>query len=94
MRDYKVPATVKLLDLRIAEVKGEITTHRLETRAEFAKIDARFDELRTLSLKTLATVEEQNARNRFALDGYTQVYEKLIEMDSRVERIEKHIFGA
>lgn len=94
MRDDKVPVTVKLLDLRIAEVKGEITTHRLETKAEFAKIDARFDELRTLSIKTLATVEEQNARNRFALDGYTQVYEKLIEMDSRVERIEKHIFGA
>ena len=45
MRDDKVPVTLKLLDLRMAEVKGEVTTHRLETKAEFAKIDARFEQI-------------------------------------------------
>ncbi len=129
MRDDKVPVTLKLLDLRMAEVKGEVTTHRLETKAEFAKIDARFEQidqrftsidqkfdameqkfdgkfntliahmdakfeaLYTLNTKTLAIVEEQNARNRFALDGYTLVYEKQLETDARLARIEKHIFG-
>ena len=122
MRDDKVPVTLKLLDLRMAEVKGEVTTHRLETKAEFAKIDARFEQidqrftsidqkfdgkfntliahmdakfeaLYTLNTKTLAFVEEQNARNRFALDGYTLVYEKQLETDARLARIEKHIFG-
>lgn len=112
MRDDKVPVTLKLLDLRIAEVKGEITTHRLETKAEFSKVasqldaidkrfdeaqahfDAKFEALFTLNAKTLAIVEEQNARNRFALDGYTLVYEKQLETDARLARIEKHIFGA
>ena len=129
MRDDKVPVTLKLLDLRMAEVKGEVTTHRLETKAEFAKIDARFEQidqrftsidqkfdameqkfdgkfntliahmdakfeaLYTLNTKTLAIVEEQNACNRFALDGYTLVYEKQLETDARLARIEKHIFG-
>ncbi len=151
MRDDKVPVTLKLLDLRTAEVKGQITTHRLETKAEFAKVevrfieishrfdaadkrfddmdkrfngmdakfdafeqrfdafeqkidakfdahavkfDAKFESLITLNMKTLAIVEEQNARNKFALDGYTLVYEKMIETDARLARIEKYIFGA
>jgi hypothetical protein len=126
MRDDKVPITLKLLDLRMDEVKGEITTHRLETKAEFTKIDtqfdqidrkfdakfneamrafsARFDEMMNFSnakfeamqtaiTRNQAIIEEQNARNRFALDGYTQVYEKQLETDARLARIEKHIFG-
>ena len=155
MRDDKVPVSLKLLDLRIAEVKGEITTHRLETKAEFAKIDSRFDQIdrkfdaidqrfatidqqfatidqrfdavdqkidgkfneamktfnarfdemmnfsnakfeamQTAITRNQAIIEEQNARNRFALDGYTLVYEKQLETDARLARIEKHIFGA
>ena len=141
MRDDKVPVSLKLLDLRIAEVKGEITTHRLETKAEFAKIDTRFDQIdrkfdaidqrfdamdqkidgkfneamrtfnarfdemmnfsnakfeamHTAITRNQAIIEEQNARNRFALDGYTLVYEKQLETDARLARIEKHIFGA
>jgi hypothetical protein len=116
MRDEKVPVSLKLLNAKMAEVKGEVTTHRLETKAEFTKIDARFNAMEqrfdgkintltahidakfealfTLNAKTLAIVEEQNARNRFALDGYTLVYEKQLETDARLARIEKHIFGA
>lgn len=123
LNDAKVPVSLKLLDLKMNEFRSEMTTYRLETKAEFTQVRADINqgrmefshlkaevksdiaallhEIRVINAamqakidKVLAIVEEQNTRNRYAMDGYTIVYEKLQETDARLERIEKHLFGA
>ncbi len=160
MTDEKVPVSLKLLEHKSKEIRSEITTHRVETKSDFAEVKAEIAALRTQSDarfekmlrdaeanraasdakfkamfedmraqskvefeemraelnirfdkqlydfkiissvtqekidKTYAIVEEQNTRNRYAMDGYTIVYEKLQETDARLGRIEKHLFGS
>jgi chromosome segregation ATPase len=59
--------------------------------ARFASIETRLEKIETKIVQVKVTVEEQNDRNKAALDGYITVYEKLIEHDGRFQRIEKHI---
>jgi hypothetical protein len=113
-KDRELPLTKRFLDLKIQEVRGNITTLRLETKAGFTKIDAafkqvdarfmqidarfesqdaKFETLDTKITKMLVLLEDQNDRNRAVLDSYTTVYEKLIENESRLEKVEEHSFG-
>lgn len=68
--DKDLPVTKRLLDLKIQEVKSDITSLRLETKAGFEAVQGKLTQMMIL-------LEEQYDRNRIALDGYTTVYEKL-----------------
>lgn len=120
-KDSELPVTKRFLDLRIQEVKGDITSLSLETTAGFTKMDTRFKEqdakfemldskitklvarfqeqdakfetLDTKMTKMLVLLEDQNDRNRVVLDSYTTVYEKLIETNTRLDKIEVRVFG-
>jgi hypothetical protein len=100
-KEGELPVTKRFLDLRIQEVKGDITSLRMETTAGFTKMDARFKEqnakfesLDSKITKMLVLLEDQNDRNRVVLDSYTTVYEKLIETNARLDKIEVRVFGA
>lgn len=95
-----IPVTKRLLDLTKQELKGEMSTLqldtkalRLEMKAGFAKVDTKFEALQTQLTRMLVMMEEQNDRNRVVMDGYTIVYEKLQEHDCRFDSIERHILG-
>lgn len=100
-KDGEIAVTKRFLDLRIQEVKGDISSLRLETRAGFTKIDARFlaqearfESMDTKLTKIMVILEDQNDRNRAVLDAYTTVYEKLIETNTRVDKVEERVFGS
>lgn len=57
------------------------------------RMEARFAALDTKITKMLILFEEQNDRNRIVLDAYTTVYEKFMENDRRLDKVESHIFG-
>lgn len=81
-----VLVNVRLLDLAKQELKSEITSLRLETKAGFADVNTKLTQM-------MALMEEQNVRNKVVLDGYTQIYDKMEITDSRVEAIESDLFG-
>jgi hypothetical protein len=90
-RDIKFEATLKERDVKFEAMLAESTS----------RLEKQINEIRIISAKTqekvdktYAIVEEQNSRNRYAMDGYTIVYEKLQETDARLGRIEKHLFGS
>ncbi len=107
-RDRELPVTKRLLDLTKQELKSEMSSIRLEMRAGFKEIDARFtsidarfleqdskfDAIQAQLTKMMVLLEDQNDRNRTVLDAYTTVYEKFVDTDSRVEKIEVRVFGA
>nr|MBY0384405.1 hypothetical protein [bacterium] len=110
-KDRELPVTKRLLDLKIQEFKGDITSLRLEMKADFTKVDgkieslrsqmnvgfqeqdAKFEALDTKITKMMVLLEDQNDRNRATLDANTHVYEKIVENDSRVEKLEERVFG-
>jgi hypothetical protein len=74
------------------ELKSEITSFRLEVSGRFKEVDARFDKVDSSFLKVLAEVhriglmvEEQNARNKFVLDGYTSLSDRLDKVEKKIE---------
>jgi hypothetical protein len=80
----QIPVTAKMLQKTRAELKSDITTLRLETRAGFKKVDARFDTLEAMISGLQASIhrmqvlfEEQNARNVYVLDGYASLDARL-----------------
>lgn len=128
-RDAELPVTKRLLDLTKQELKGDISTLRLEMKAEFAKLDARFssidarfdsqdarfssidarfdsqdarfasidhrfEEISTQLKKMTVILEEQNDRNRAALDGYAAVYGKHFLLEDRIIKLEQRTFGS
>lgn len=102
-----IPVSMRLLNLVKQELKSDNATLRLDVKAgfasvqtqfaqidaRFATVDAQFAEIRNQLTKMMVVLEEQNHRNNVALEGYTIVYEKLMESDTRFQKIEKHCFG-
>jgi hypothetical protein len=98
--DRDLPVTKRLLDLRIQEVKGDVTSLHLEMKAGFTKIDARFHEqdakfeaLDTKMTKMMILMEDQNDRNLGAHDKNALIYQRLVDNDSRFEKLEEQVFG-
>lgn len=85
--------TMRLLNLVKQEVKSEITSLKLETKAGFLQMDSKLETLQSQMTKMMVILEEQNSRNKVALDGYSIVDEKLQESGERLRKIEKHMFG-
>ncbi len=93
LMDKDLPVTKRLLDLKVQEVKGEITSLRLEVKAGFTKVDSKFEEIKVQITKMMVLLEEQSDRNRVALDGYATVYEKFNDTEDRLEKLEVRTFG-
>lgn len=86
LSDKDILVTKRFLDLKIQEVKSDITSLRLETKVGLEVVQGQMT-------KMMVLLEEQNDRNRVALDGYAAVYEKFIDSDNRLEKLEEHAFG-
>jgi len=89
-----VPVALRHLELVKQELKSDITTSRLETKSGFTKMEADISQVKSAVFQMQALLEEQNSRNRVALDGYATVYEKQISIEERVGKLEKRVFGA
>lgn len=53
------------------------------------RIDGRFDRLQADIHRIALLVEDQNARNKFVLDGYASIYDRQEKLESRVKLLEK-----
>ena len=87
-----VPATQAMIYELREEMKNSMSSLESKMEARFNKIDGRFNEVDSNIKKVVAelhrvalVVEEQNARNKYVLDGYTS-------LNDRVERLEKKVF--
>lgn len=68
-KDVKIlKADVKILKADVAHLKTDVSCLRTEFKADFHEIKS---ELHRVAL----LVEEQNACNKFVMDGYAQIYE-------------------
>jgi ABC-type phosphate transport system auxiliary subunit len=85
VRVSQVPATAQMLSEMEDRLSHKIDSklHKIDSR--FHKVDAQFADVKSdlASIKSelhrvALVVEDQNARNKFVLDGYAQLYE-LIE---------------
>lgn len=102
---HKIDARFASIDARFNKMEArfsEIDARFNQMEARFSEIDARFNAIESKIDKVLAEVhrmavlmEEQNARNRFALEGYDQLYKRQdrleIEVDRRLKNIEELI---
>ncbi|MBY0385959.1 hypothetical protein K2X05_12440 [bacterium] len=73
------------LDLVRKELKSSITSLRLEMKAgfkaidaRFTGIDARFETLENKMTQMLILMEEQKEKNKFVLDGYMKSFKNLL----------------
>ena len=85
-KDRDLPVTKRLLDLTKQELKGDITSLRLEMKAGFS-------EIKTEMTKMMIMMEDQNDRNRSTIDSNALIYQKLVDHDARFEKIEEQVFG-
>jgi uncharacterized protein YqgV (UPF0045/DUF77 family) len=95
-----VPVTLRHLELVKQELKSDIASVRLDTsslrlemKAGFTKMEADVSQVKSAVFQMQALLEEQNSRNRVALDGYTVVYEKQKSTEDRLKKLEKKVFG-
>jgi chromosome segregation ATPase len=98
-RSADIPVTKAMLDEAREELKHQITSVKLELNAKIEALDAKIgtvdSKIGTMDSKieiVLAAVhrvgllvEEQNARNKFVLDGYTSLNDRLEKLERRDE---------
>ena len=96
-------AIEKRIDAKFSKIDARFS--KIDTRfskfdARMNTFDARFDTLESMiqSLiasvhRTNAIVEEQNARNKFVIDGYKSVIDVQEDLNTRVKKLEKATFG-
>lgn len=92
-RFNKIDARFSTIDARFNKIDARFSTIDArfdEVDARFNKVDERFDqlgsqisEIKALSHRTLALIEEQNARNLFVLDGYASLDARLKSLEGR-----------
>ncbi|MBY0383793.1 hypothetical protein K2X05_01430, partial [bacterium] len=58
-KDRELPVTKRLLDLKIQEVKSDVTSLRLEMKAGFTKVDAQFKQMEAQFTKIDGRFQEQ-----------------------------------
>lgn len=94
-RDRDLPVTKRLLDLTKQELKGDITSLRLEMKAGFAKIDARFKSTNAHCKSIDARFTDMDARfanidARFTdMDArFTSIDARFTDMDARFTSID------
>jgi hypothetical protein len=70
------------------DAKFEAKFNQLEARIDQLeiKIEARFTSIEAVLHKILLTIEEQNARNKYVLDGYAQLYDRIEEHKTAVDK--------
>ncbi len=100
-RFNKMEARFSDIDARFNKMEArfsEIDARFNKMEARFSEIDARFNTIESKLDKVLAEVhrmavlmEEQNARNRFVLEGYDQLYKRQDRLEIEVERRLKNI---
>lgn len=100
-RFNKMEARFSDIDARFNQMEArfsEIDARFNKMEARFSEIDARFNTIESKLDKVLAEVhrmavlmEEQNARNRFVLEGYDQLYKRQDRLEIEVERRLKNI---
>ena len=76
----------------IANVKSELNSLRNEMNSKLDKMDVKFEEIKSANHRMLTLLEEQNSRNRVALDGYAAVHEAQLRLEDRVDKVEKNQF--
>jgi hypothetical protein len=76
------------------DVKFETKFNQLEARIDQLeiKLEARFTNIEAMLHKILLNIEEQNARNKYVLDGYAQLYDRIeehkVEVDKKLSNFE------
>lgn len=89
VRSRDVPATASMLhecedrliyrmDAGFEKLRGEIHGIKSELKSDIQNIKSDVQSIRSEIHRIGLIVEEQNARNKFVMDGYAQIYELLI----------------
>ena len=89
-------AEFKKIDARFqsAEARFDGTDARFQSiDARFESMDAKLQSMDTKLIKMLVLLEEQNARNKVVLDGYTHIYDRQHLSEERIVRLEKKVLG-
>ena len=90
-KDHELPVTKRFLDLKIQEVKGDITSHRLETKAGFTNIDARFKEQESKFVSIDARFQEQNAKFDALEAKMTKLDANILAQNAKFESLDTKI---
>jgi hypothetical protein len=68
------------------ELKSDITTLRLETKAAITDVKADVSKVLAAVHRVEVLVEEQNARNIFVLDGYTSLSDRVSQLEKKHDK--------
>jgi tetrahydromethanopterin S-methyltransferase subunit G len=99
VRSSEVPATKAMLDeleqklthemasvkLEVKSVKSELTAKIGQVEAKVEQLDAKVESVLAAVHRVGLLVEEQNARNKFVLDGYTSLNDRLEKVERKID---------
>lgn len=71
----ELKSDITSLKLEVGSVRAEVKSVRAEVKSLEKNMNSKFEEMKSTNQRMLALLEEQNSRNRVALDGYSAVYE-------------------
>lgn len=98
----ELPVTKNMLDETRSELKSDITSLKIETKSGFESVrsdiialSSKVEEVLAAVHHVKAIVEEQENRNKYVLDGHTNLHDRQdrfeSEINERVGRVESII---
>ena len=73
------------LESRVTSIDLKVDSLRSEMNSRFEKVDSKIEKLVAVVHRTNALIEAQEDRNRYVLDGYTS-------LSDRLDKVEKKVF--
>jgi len=89
IKSKDVPVTQKMLFGVRDELKTDISSVRFEIKSFRSEMDSRFQKVISEIHRVGVLVESQHAENRYVLDGYTSLNDRLEVVEKRTNEIEK-----
>ena len=77
---------VTSIDLKVDSLRSEMNSRFENVNSRFEKMDSKIEKLVAVVHRTNALIEAQEDRNRYVLDGYTS-------LNDRLDKVEKKVFG-
>jgi len=85
-KSSEVPATKGMIDETRAELKSDITSLSLEMKSGFTAVDAKIEKVLAAVHSVKALVEDQEARNKYVLDGHTNLHDRQDRMEKELRQ--------
>lgn len=85
----QVESHLKQVESQVKQVEHQVKQVESQVKQVESRLESKIETVLSVVHRTHALIEEQNSRNRYVLDGYTSLNDRLDNHENEIQNIKK-----